>query len=184
MGNFYTNVVLYRADRVSIIAELKGRRAAVSPTVRGLTVVWDEQSESQDVRILEALSKRLSNEINCPALAVLNHDDDVFLYLLFVRGEKLDEYNSCPEYFGGSGSGPQGGNASLLAKTFEAEAAAKSVDAILHSQDEYTFAVERHQALVQALGIPTFGVGMGYEYLTRGESPPGLENIDSVTFTE
>lgn len=184
MGNFYTNITLYRGNRVNLLAKLKGRHAAVSPTVGDFTVVWDEESESQDVRVLEALTKRLSQELSCPAWAVLNHDDDVFMSILFVAGEKLDAYNSCPGYFEGSGSKPEGGNATLLAKTFGAESAAKSVEDILRNQDGYTFALERHQALVEALGMPTFGVGMGYRYITGGERPPGLENLDNVTFCE
>lgn len=184
MGNFYTNVTLYRTDRAALLAKLKGRHAAVSPTIRDFTVVWDEECDSQDVRVLEALAKRLSHELSCPAWAVLNHDDDVLMCLLFVAGEKLDEYNSCPGYFEGTGSKPEGGNASLLAKTFGAETAATSVENILRNQDGYTFAVERHQALVEALGIPSFGVGTGYSYITSGECPPGLENVDDITFCE
>ena len=184
MGNSYTNVTLYRADRSNVIGRLNGRHAAVSPIVRDFTVVWDEESETQNVRILEALTKRLSHELSCPAWAVLNHDDDVFLYMLFVDGEKLDEYNSCPGYFGGAGVGPEGGNAALLAKTFGAVSAAKLVEAILRDQDGYTFAVERHQALIETLGMPTFGVGMGYRYITSGECPPGLENADGIAFSE
>src|ERR1700730_18653817 len=156
MGNFYTNVTLYRADRANVIGRLKGRRAAVSPTMRDFTVVWDEEAESQDVRILEAVAKQLSHELSCPAWAVLNHDDDVFLYMLFVGGEKLDEYNSCPGYLSGSGSQPEGGDATLLAKTFGSVSAAKSVEAILRGQDRYTFPVEGHQALIEALGMPSF----------------------------
>lgn len=184
MGNFYTNVTLCHTDRANVCAKLKGRHAAVSPTVRDFTVVWDEESESQDVRVLEALTKRLSHELSCPAWAVLNHDDDVLMYLLFIEGEKLDEYSSCPGYFEGSRLKPEGGNATLLAKTFGAESAAKSVEDILRNQDGYTFAVERHQVLVEALGMPTFGVGTGYRYITSGECPPGLENVDNITFCE
>src|SRR6266704_6543459 len=153
MGNFYTNVTLYGADRTKALALLKGRNAAVSPTVREFTIVWDEECETQDERILEALTKRLSHELDCPAWAVLNHDDDVFLYVLFARGEELDRYNSCPGYFDGSNSEPEGGKSTLLAKAFGVESAAKSIERILRARDEYAFALERHQALIGALGM-------------------------------
>jgi hypothetical protein len=184
MGNFYTNVTLYRADRAKALAVLKGRKAAVSPMVGKFTIIWDEESEAQDVNILEAVTKRLSRELGCPAWAVLNHDDDVLLYMLFSGGENLDQYNSCPGYFGGSGSGPEGGNAAVLAKTFGTELAAKSVETVLRDQDGYAFAIDRHQALIEALGMPSFGVGIGYRYITSGECPPGLENADEIAFSE
>lgn len=184
MGNFYTNVTLYRADRAKAVAALKGRRAAVSPTAGRFTIIWDEESEGQDVDILEAVTNRLSRELNCPAWAVLNHDDDLLFYMLFSGGEKLDQYSSCPGYFGGPGSRSEGGNAVLLAKIFGAESAAKSAERILRNQDGYTSAIERHQALIEALAMPNFGVGTGYRYITNGECPPGLESVDEITFSE
>lgn len=183
MGNFYTNITVYGADRNKVLATLKGRRTAVSPAVRDFIVIWDEESESQDLRVLGALTQRLSYELCCPAWAVVNHDDDVLMYLLFSAGEKLDEYNSCPGYFEGPGSKPHGGNAALLTTTFGAESATASVELILRKEEGYAFAVERHRALIEALGMPSVGLGMGYRYLTRGECPPGLENIDQVTFS-
>lgn len=184
MGNFYTNITLHGADRTAVLSALKGRNAAVSPTVHGFTVVWDEKSESQDLRILDTLTKHLSSELNCPAWAILNHDDDLLLYKLFARGEELDRYNSFPGYFEGSSSEPEGGDAEVLAKTFSAESAAKSIERILRTRDGYVFAMERHQALIEALGMPSFGLGMGYRYLTKGERPSGLEDPDTITFSE
>ena len=115
MGNFYTNITLYRADRRKALASLQGRNTAVSPTLREFTVVWDDECEGQDMSILEVLTKQLSHDVGCAAWGVLNHDDDVFMYVLFERGEELDRYNSCPGYFDGSGTNPEGGNATLLA---------------------------------------------------------------------
>jgi hypothetical protein len=152
--------------------------------VCGFTVVWDEESEAQDTKTLEAVTKRLAGELNCAAWAVLNHDDDVLLYMLFVAGEKLDEYNSFPGYFGGSASEPEGGNAALLTKTFGVASAETSVEAILRNQKRYTFAIEQHQALIEALRMPIFGIGIGYRYLTSGECPAGLENIDSIVLQD
>lgn len=183
MGDFYTNVTLYRADRGKVLATLKGRCAAVSPTIRDFLTVWDEEAESQDLRVLSAVARRLSRELSCPAWAVLNHDDDVLIYLLFSAGDMLDEYNSCPEYFEGSGLQPKGGNAAVLARTFGVESATESVELILRAEEGYAFAVERHQALIEALGMPSMGLGMGYRYLTRGKCPPGLEDIDEITFS-
>lgn len=183
MGNFYTNITLYGADRTQILANLKGKRAAVSPTVNEFTVVWDEESDAQDRKILENTTKRLTHDLKCPALAVLNHDDDVLIYMLFASGKKLDEYNSNPGFGTGEDLEPEGGNALLVARTFGVEDAAQLIKDILHGPGKRKFAFEQHEDLVKALGMPSFGVGMGYAYLAEGECPPELEE-GAIVFCE
>jgi hypothetical protein len=48
---------------------------------------------------LSDLSRRLSSALSCFALALIVHDDDLFLYNLDYNGNALDGYNSCPQYF-------------------------------------------------------------------------------------
>jgi hypothetical protein len=48
---------------------------------------------------LADLAKRISKALTCYALALMVHDDDIFLYNLEYAGESLDGYNSCPQYF-------------------------------------------------------------------------------------
>lgn len=50
----------------------------------------------QDQRIGAALAKRIGGY----AVWVSLHDDDVFAYAVWKAGKRLDEYNSCPDYFG------------------------------------------------------------------------------------
>lgn len=102
MGNFYTNITLRGAshDRITRLLSAWGERAYVSPMLNECIVVYPASTESQDVGLLNALAARLSTEASCPALAVLNHDDDVLAYWLFVRGRLLDSYDSSPGYFG------------------------------------------------------------------------------------
>lgn len=42
----------------------------------------------------------------------------------------------------------------------------------------YLFEVMRHNDLAEALGIPKASVGIGYEYVHRGETPEGLNRGD------
>lgn len=182
MGNFYTNVTLRGSDQDSIAGYMteQKRNAYVSPTVNGFTVVYDEECESQETSILEGLASNLSKRFGCPALAVLNHDDDILWYKLFEAGELTDEYDSFPDYFDGDGeetAAPKGGDARKLCAAFDAGQNAAEVERILRAPnlDAYTFASDRHEDLVKSLGMPTFSVGCGYNYIDQDELPEGLE---------
>ena len=103
MGNFYTNVTVRTGDRQALIEHLRGmgRNCFVSPVYRGFTVVYDRLCDEQDVRDLELLTTELSSQFHCPALATLNHDDNVLWMGLASRGEWLTTYSS-DQLFSGS----------------------------------------------------------------------------------
>lgn len=183
MGNFYTNITVYGVDHDKIVRAMQGRRAVISPTVDGYTVIWDEQCDEQDTDLLTALAQLLASGLSCPAWAVLNHDDDILWYSLHAPARKIDEYDSHPGYFEGADLPPSGGNAALLVATMSPDADVGRTEKILRSRDEYAIAIDRHEALARALGMPEFGVGTGYRYINRGEPPLGLEE-ESLTFTE
>jgi hypothetical protein len=155
----------------------QGLRAYVSPTVKRVTVIGEAQCDTQKEHVLDALAARLSKQFDCPALAVLNHDDDVLLYKLYIHGLPSDAYDSTPGYFEGARSPvPKGGNARLLCTTFGAGQNADPVEKILRSRSGrgYMSEMDRHGDLAEALGLPAFSVGFGYEYLDSGELPEGL----------
>jgi hypothetical protein len=186
MGNFYTNYTLRGPSQQAVAAALAGRSALVTPVKDGSLVVFDEQSDDQDTAIISVLASSLSRELQCPVLAVLNHDDDILWYQLHLTGELADEYDSSPGYFDALAepSAPTGGDAQILCSAFAASAVA-DVESILRksSYDEggYVFAVMRHADLVGALGIPSFGVGAGYRYVSEGELPEGLAKEDLIS---
>jgi hypothetical protein len=185
MGNFYTNYTLRGPSQQAVAAALAGRSAIVTPEQDGCVVVFDEASDDQDQEVITGLASRLSRELSCPVLTVLNHDDDIFWYQLYLSGELADEYDSSPGYFDPSAepSAPAGGDAQKLCSAFGASGVAE-VESILRksSFDEggYTFAVERHTDLARALGIPSFGVGAGFRYVADGELPEGLDEDSMV----
>ncbi len=113
MGSFFTNVHVRapaggeESTRTTIL-ELVSRLAADNGFVpsaegeqpdRSIVVggggtwigVFDEATESQDVRLLDALAKALSEGTACPALAALVHDSDHLLLHLFEGGKLVDE---------------------------------------------------------------------------------------------
>jgi hypothetical protein len=139
MGNFYVNYTLHGPDQQAAAAVLAGRASIVSPSQNGCVVVFDEESEEQNQEVIAELASRLSGRLKCPLLAVLNHDDDILKYQLFLNGDLMDDYDSTPGYFAGAEEdddesppvdAPQGGNAKLLCETFGVNAVSE-VECIL-----------------------------------------------------
>ncbi len=188
MGNFYVNFTLRGPDQQAVAAVLAGRASIVSPVQDNCVVVFDEESEEQDQEVIAELASRLSGRLECVLLAVLNHDDDILRYQLFLNGDLMDEYDSTPGYFGGDEEEeedespavrtPQGGDAKLLCKTFGVNAVSE-VERILRksslSESGYVFAFERHADLTAALGIASFGVGTSFRAVEDGELPEELD---------
>lgn len=183
MGNFYVNYTLKGPTPQAVADALTGRSALVTPTHSGCVVVFDEQSDDQDQAVISELASQLSHALRCAALAALNHDDDIFWYQLYQSGALTDEYNSSPGYFDASAESfePSGGDARKLCAAF-GSGAIEQVQGILHGsaadEDSYAFAIERHTALVRALGISSFAVGGGFRYASDGELPEGLAEED------
>jgi len=179
VGSFYANVTVRGpvVDQVIAAVQELGYRAFVDTTVKGLTVICEEQSDTQDKSVWLRVASRLSEKLSCDALAVMNHDDDVLLYALYRSGRLADEYNSCPAYWNEADQNePAGGNPSTLCQSFGMPGDPTEVDRVLHtvatceeddSDDEFVFAGERHTALVSALDWPEVPYQQGFDYLTK-----------------
>lgn len=183
MGSFYTNVTVRGAAQPAIIEVLRelGRRAIVTPAVNGFTTVCDKESESQDQHILGSVALTLSARLQCPAWAVLNHDDDVLWYQLYDRADLADEYVSSADWWDAESGPPPRGNAGQLSRLMGAPGNPNHVRRILRRSSGifgYLFAINRHSDLVKALGMPLFSVGSGHKYLSRGDLPEGLSAED------
>ena len=87
MGNMYVNYTLRGVTQRAVADALSGRACIVTPAVNDTVVAFDEESEKQDVRVISSLASRLSRELFCRVLAVLNHGDDILWYQLYVNGE-------------------------------------------------------------------------------------------------
>lgn len=187
MGNFYTNYTLRGPSLESVADALRGRNAIVSRSKNTCVVVFDEASE-QDQEVIGKLGAQLSSTWSCPVLAVLNHDDDILWYDLYVNGSLSDRYDSSPGYFDADAepAPPIGGDAQKLCTAFGATDV-ETIESVLrrssYDDDGYAFASERHADLVRALGLPQFAVGTAYSSLERNEYPEGLSPNDVVKTT-
>jgi hypothetical protein len=179
VGSFNTNVTLRDtdADRVTAVLRELGYRAFVANAIDGLTIVCEQQSDTQDKQIWHTVASQLSERLSCDAFAVMNHDDDILLYALYRNGRLVDEYNSCPAYRNDVGqTAPLGGDPKRLCESFGMPGNQPDVDRVLHTptsceeddgEDVFVFASERHAALISALGWPDLPYGQGFGYLNR-----------------
>jgi hypothetical protein len=76
MGNVCTNYTLRGPNQQAVAQPLSGRSAIVTPAQDGSVVVFDEQSDEQDQRVISVFAEDLASTLNCPLLAVLNDDDE------------------------------------------------------------------------------------------------------------
>jgi len=184
MGNFYTNYTLRLPSQQAAAGALAGRKAKVTPPHNGCVVAFDEASDDQDQERISELAARLSGELRCAVLAVLNHDDDILWYQLYEDGNLTDKYDSAPGYFDSSELlAPAGGDAELLCAAFGSSDVA-AVERVLRRQSfvdgGYVFAFERHADLVRALGLPEYAVGTAYASFGYEEYPEGLSGEDMM----
>lgn len=166
MGNFYTNITLRGADPAEVADVLRhaGRSAYVAPRHPGGTTVYDERCESQDPRLLGDLAASLSARWACPALAVLNHDDDILALALYQAGELVGDYET---------GHADGLRSARLCRTWGRRAATPLVWLLLHGPRP-VFEVTRHGWLARLLGLPPWSVATGFRYIEQGELPSGL----------
>ena len=182
MREFYTNITVKGPKQEDVVAYLRqeGRNAYVSPTVGRRTAVADEQCETQNIHVLSRVTAGLARRFNCPAVAVLVHDGLVLSYILYDGNNLVDVYDSSPNYLVPEKGPvpPSGGKPQVLCELFGVPQAVKTVDEILRSNPlrdpRYRYAIDRHAALADALGIPNFVIGVGYNYLqAKGTQTPG-----------
>jgi hypothetical protein len=180
VGNFYTNITLRSGDTDRIVKSLTElrRTALVALPSDGFSVVYDEASEEQDPQVIDEAVSHLSARLGCAALAVVNHDDDFLWFGLYERGKIVDEYSSAPGYFEDEEHPPEGGDAKRLCRALGVKGRDAEVEALLRrpaaSDEGFVFEVERHEALVKALGLPLSAVGAGFKTIEDGEFPDGV----------
>ena len=132
----------------------------LAPLMAGWITAFPEKN-GQDFRV----SEKLAEKIQYPFLHCTVHDDDVFAYQFFEKGKLADQYNSCPEYFGGEPE-PKGGDVSKL-KAILPEAKQQAALKKILEADGYTFEQERFEQVAALLHLPN--AVSAYEYLQDGE---------------
>ena len=188
MGNFYVNITIRKVTAQEILKylEAKNLTAFVVESPEDYCTIYEEKCDEQDKQHITSLLKDISSQFMCPAIGVLNHDDDILAYELWSKGEKVDEYDSCPAYFTGDEScmEPEGGNAKVLSEFMGNGTNLKAIEEALKAagteEEGFVFAVDRHEALAEAIGLPDHTVGYGFRYISEGEIPEDLQSEDII----
>ena len=192
MGNWYTNVSVKGAQQSDVVAVLEelGRRAYVTPETAGWIVVYDQQTDEFDLGILESLALTLSTRLSCTALASCNADDDVLWLALYENGSLSTRYASSRKSFEDGDEFPEPAEtAQVLARVFQKPETKEQVLSLLRKSHgilgllslylkirlAYIVEVARHLDLTNLLGMPRAAVGLGYTYVSKGETPEGMQ---------
>lgn len=169
--SYYANITLLGPSQADVAALLKqvGVIAYVAPTVRAATIVFHSDLGGQEI-----LAADLSSHFKCPALLAMAFGEGVFLYQLYVNGDRTDAYVSKPHEDLELDEPPGEGNAELLCEIFNVDRRATTVRHLLDRPttpaNPATLAVNRHGELFRALGLPTFAAGTGFEAIEMGEA--------------
>lgn len=180
MGNFYTNVSIQHPLNDEVLATLTtalGSGKAIR--FHEWTTACSDHME-QNVAQATSLLHRLTKRFNCLGVMFTNHDDDLLVMSVAQAGSKIFTYNSAPGYFDGNDAQShiegleQLISCGLITNPFE-------VSRILLS-NEYTFAHERHGALINLLKFPASSLCASESYLDDGDLPPGVSSDMIVDF--
>ncbi|OLD00027.1 MAG: hypothetical protein DMG35_17855 [Acidobacteria bacterium] len=195
MGNWYTNICVNGPQQSQVVAVLDelGRRAYVTPEMKGWIIVYDQETDKFDLNELESLALTISTRLSWAALASFNADDDVLWLGIYENGKLSARYASEKRDFEDGGELPLIPEVTeVLCRIFARPEKNQQVRRILRRRHgvlgffsafskirlAYLIEVLRHSDLAEALGIPGASVGFGYEYIHRGETPEGLSRGD------
>ena len=188
MGLFYTTFTTYGPDQTNVMSALRAmkRTAFVSPTIELYTVICDSKTEEQDFEEIEKFGKGLSDACDASVLAAVLHDDDVLYLWLFQEGECHDFYNSLPQYFDQDAEPgpPEGGDIAAICAAFGKDEKKEEIERLLCANlldgelPEIPGELERHQALLNELGMPAFAAGVTYSSINGKYLPEEFQDVE------
>ena len=181
MGRFYCNVTLLGTN-VDAVREVAPRPAFVTFQDDAVVVFAEEDDEGAP-----RSGKQLSAALDCIAVSIAIHDDDILMVEVHDRGRSVvgGAVPDPAEYFGidpemltdidpalleavGAPS-PFDGGGMPDPDVIVGAVQRGDVDAVRAAlAEDFVFATERHEAFAKALGLPLAAVGWGYQYLSRG----------------
>lgn len=201
MGKFYVNFSVKSSNQQQVVAVLRDARrvAIVSPPQLGYMVVYDEETDRQALSSIIQVGTLLSESVNAPVLAVLNHDDRILRYWLFEQETIVDAYDSRPDYF----------NKFFLDLNEDDDDEMKDIDTAQISRPEklkdcfksnldlaktknilrnkYPSETTRHKVFATELGLPDWSVGVGYYDVSKLKKEivkTGLINLNKQEFIQ
>jgi len=175
MGAFLVNVHVRNEDHGSLmeaLRELPVDRGWITPAKNGWASVYEERASTQDDAWIRELGGSLSGKLDARTVAFLVHDSDFLCYWLFDRGELVDEFNSCPDYFNDDGGdrsvSTAVGRPELLLPFCRPGTRLRDIERIL--AQEPTFAESYLEELAPLLGIDLDRALTDYRDFDKGQA--------------
>ncbi|AKV02657.1 hypothetical protein AKJ09_09320 [Labilithrix luteola] len=146
-------------------------RTVLLESREGWLSVYDERSEGQDPAVLRELASVLSARLEATTFTVVVHDSDVLVLELFEGGQRIDTYDSAPEYFGKrskKNKAAVGGHPELWEALL---APGHSVEALKATWGEQRlFAEDTLRKTAEHFGLEAARVDIGYEYADKSNA--------------
>jgi tetratricopeptide (TPR) repeat protein len=172
MGAFYGSI-LVRTDNTDVVklaledvAQETDCKFQLGPVINGWASVFPNNGGQSD-QIPAEIARRLPYDI----FHLIVHDDDIFGYYFYRDGRLMDEYNSCPDYFGEvpeEEMEESRGNPELFKNLLrDPKSLAKLKSLLAADNGRFTFESERMSQFVELLGLSN--AMSSYEYLQGGE---------------
>lgn len=171
MGNFYVNFSVKgtKADEIASRASSLTRDAFISEPEGNWHCVVAAETDEQDQDVISQFGKTLSQG-GATVVSALNHDDGLIILEVFENGEAVAHYNSNPDYFSGEGDGLPVLQGEAKFAQVAKDVSVDDVKSLLTPEDgeEFVFAIDLHYDIVKLLGLPSFSVGAGHDYVIAG----------------
>lgn len=179
MGSWYDQIAVKGPTQHEITAYLsaQGWDAFISPTVGGVTAVYDNEADVD-------IARELSRHFSCATLFMYVADSDYLFYRLYENGEMADTFMSAPFLHEDNTRyerpkwlfpPPQSGKPEVLCAAFAREDALQDVRDILQqdsgsldSEAPYRDGDTYHEQLTTALQLYWLGWGMDYDSINAG----------------
>jgi hypothetical protein len=101
MGGFYGSAHVRGDDPRPVcealepVARTHKTRFFVGPPLNGWIGIYPD-GNGQNTAPARAVARRLGAEV----IAMVAHDEDIFVYEYYSGGKRIDQFNSAPEYWG------------------------------------------------------------------------------------
>ena len=167
MGTFAHSYVVFGTSSQDLLSFYRadGTRAFIFPDERNNYGICDDNDDEPDLDLLTKLSDKLQAKVFLGQV----FDSSVFVATIFNQGEAVDQYVDYPEYLPDLASNDPildlnqdftiEQRAAKWAALFEVPQQANALADLFHSRNDYTFAEDFHEAVLQALLLSTAMVG-------------------------
>lgn len=171
MGAFYTNAICSFEDKEIIEKYISNKKRNAYLLFKEndpkYFIITEEKSDSQSIMESNSFYRPLSALTKGPLLGCIVHDSDNLLLCLFSKGKDAYELADAPDF-----TGPE-----LYVRNVEALIAAYGADEKKVSETHMTKNAKKHALaedfqgeIYSAIGVPLWGIGVGYHDLKEDEA--------------